>query len=108
MFIVQYTTSPATADQNQQLIERVFAELRELRPDGFSYGSLRLDDGVSFVHLGQANGVETPLNRLDAFHRFQEGIGDRITGPPVRSEATILGTYQLFTDSGLLTSVEPK
>ena len=49
--VIRYRTKPECADENQQLIERVFAELDELGATGFSYATFRLDDGVSFVHV---------------------------------------------------------
>ncbi|GAA1620479.1 hypothetical protein GCM10009789_87590 [Kribbella sancticallisti] len=98
MFIVQYATTPHAADHNQHLIQQVFAELHSQQPAGFAYASLRLADGVSFVHLVQADGDRTPLDGLGAFQRFQEGIGERITGPPVRSDATIVGSYRLLPE----------
>ena len=54
--IVRYTTKPERADENQALIERVFAELAAAAPDGLRYASFRLADGVSFVHVAS---VET-------------------------------------------------
>jgi hypothetical protein len=40
--IMRYQAKPERADENQQLIEAVFAELNEREPDGFttkSFGS---------------------------------------------------------------------
>ena len=49
--VVRYQTKAERADENQQLIEAVFAELDEHQPEGFTYKVFRLDDGVSFVHV---------------------------------------------------------
>src|SRR5207244_71575 len=49
--VVRYRTKPERADENQQLVEKVFAELHEMNATGFGYASFRLEDGVSFVHV---------------------------------------------------------
>ena len=41
--VVRYQTKPERADENQALIERVFAELNEVHPDALRYASFRLD-----------------------------------------------------------------
>ena len=35
--VVRYQTKPERADENQRLIEAVFAELDERKPKGFTY-----------------------------------------------------------------------
>jgi hypothetical protein len=74
--VVQYRTKPDRADENQRLVEKVFAELAERGPAGFRYISLRLADGNSFVHIV----VEEPaadaasLGDMPAFKEFVAGI----------------------------------
>src|SRR3989442_1255096 len=48
--LVRYKTKPDRAQENQRLIESVFAELEAKSPDGIRYLVLRLDDGT-FVHF---------------------------------------------------------
>ena len=93
--VVQYETKPDRADENQALIERVFAELDERGPDGFSYMSVRLADGVSFVHIV----VETaesaiPLTDIAAFREFVKEIDDRCVKGPAASGAQVVGAYR--------------
>ena len=93
--VVQYETKPERADENQALIERVFAELDERAPDGFSYMSLRLADGVSFIHVV----VETaagaiPLTDVAAFREFVKDIDDRCVKQPAASGAQVVGAYR--------------
>ena len=47
--IVQYRTRPERADENQQLVEAVFRELRATAPRGLRYASYRLDEHWTFV-----------------------------------------------------------
>jgi hypothetical protein len=96
--VVRYKTKPERADENQALIERVFSELDDVRPDGLRYASFRLADGVHFVHVAA---VETgdgtnPLTELPAFIEFIREIGDRVEEGPISSEATVVGSYRLF------------
>src|SRR5215218_5094339 len=94
--VVRYEAKPDRADENQELIEAVFAELDERRPGGFTYRAFRLDDGVSFVHVVvEHDDVEEPdsLQDVPAFQAFVADIADRCAVAPVASGATIVGAY---------------
>jgi hypothetical protein len=93
--VVRYTTKLDRADENQALIEQVFAELGTERPEGLRYATFRLADGVSFVHVAS---IETPdganpLATLPAFGTFQREIADRCEEGPLVSGATVVGSY---------------
>lgn len=92
--VVRYEARPDAADRNQDLIEQVFAELNAGDPGGIRYAVLRLADGVSFVHVALLEGDGNPLSASTAFAAFQEGAAGRQAGPPVRSEATLVGSYR--------------
>jgi hypothetical protein len=92
--VIRYTTKPDRADENERLIRAVFAELAEHRPDGVRYTALRLDDGVSFVHVVQLDGDDNPLPALAAFREFQAGIDDRCASGPTASDAAEVGSYR--------------
>jgi len=96
--IVRYKVKAGKADENQKLIEKVFAELHKNRPDGLRYASFKLSDGVSFVHIvsvetadGRNLLIETP-----AFKLFNAGIQDRCEEKPVLPEMTEVGSYRFF------------
>ena len=91
--VIRYRTKPECAEQNEQLIRAVFAELAEESPDGLHYTALRLDDGVSFVHLAIVDGDVNPLHASPAFAAFQAGIADRCAEGPVPADATTLGAF---------------
>ena len=93
--VVRYQTRPERATENQELIEAVFGELAERKPNGFSYRVLRLDDGVSFIHVVVEHDVDEPdsLQEVPAFQAFVADIGDRCDVPPVAAGATIVGDY---------------
>ncbi len=99
--IVRYETKPDRADENQRLVEKVYAELAERRPDNFRYITFRLEDGVGFVHMVIENDDGSnpiPLTEIAAFQEFQREIGDRCSVQPVATGATIVGSHRFARD----------
>ncbi len=94
--VVRYQAKPERAEENQGLIETVFAELNEREPEGFTYKVFRLEDGVSFIHIVIEHDVDDPdsLQALPAFQAFVSNIAERCDVPPVASGATIVGGYR--------------
>jgi hypothetical protein len=94
--VVRYQTKPERADENQQLIEAVFADLDEREPEGFTYKGFRLEDGVSFIHVVIEHDVVDPdsLQAVPAFQAFVADIAERCDVPPVATGATIVGGYR--------------
>jgi hypothetical protein len=74
--VVRYRTKPEHADENQRLVEAVFAELAASKPAGFHYSTFRLED-CTFVHIATVDGDSNPLNETAAFAEFVAGVGDR-------------------------------
>ncbi|HWM03157.1 MAG TPA: hypothetical protein VNP92_12570 [Actinophytocola sp.] len=94
--LVRYTTRPDTAEENQRLIEQVFAELHATGPAGLRYATFRLDDGVSFVHVVGLDDDVDPLQQTAAFGEFQTGIRQRVVGQIEPAEATLVGAYRFL------------
>jgi hypothetical protein len=95
--VVRYQAKPDRADENQRLIEAVFADLEARQPEGFTYKVFRLADGVSFLHVAiEHDEVEKPdsLQDVPAFQAFLAGIADRCDVPPVATSATVVGGYR--------------
>lgn len=92
--VVRYRPQDGRADENQGLIEAVFAELAETQPAGLRYISFRLDDGT-FVHIADVEGDTNPLVATDAFGRFTAEIGERcVPGEtPNAQPASVVGSY---------------
>jgi hypothetical protein len=93
--VVRYRTRPDSADENQRLIEAVFAQLAERQSEGFTYKVFRLEDGVSFVHIVIEHDVQQPdsLQDLPAFQAFVADIADRCEVPPAAAGATVVGGH---------------
>jgi hypothetical protein len=78
--VVQYRTRADAGEPNRRLIECVFEELRDRRPAGF-------------LHLVVTDSDEDPLGESAAFRRFQEGMAERLVGPPDFKSMTVVGSY---------------
>jgi hypothetical protein len=62
------------------------------------YAALRLAGGHGFLHIAVVRDGADPLGRSAAFAEFQHGLGDRLAGPPTRTDATLIGSYR-FTEN---------
>ena len=95
--IVRYQSKPGRADENQGLIEAVFAELDKREPAGFTYKVFRLEDSVSFIHVMiEHDDVAHPdsLQDLESFQAFLADLEERSDTPALAMGATIVGGYR--------------
>ncbi len=93
--VVSYTVRPEAIDEHVRLIEGVFEQLRNEQPDNIEYKVMRLDDGVSFVHVSTADTADgaNPLPQLSAFKQFNQDAAARVATPPMPKAAAIIGSY---------------
>jgi len=96
--LIRYRTRPDRADENQRLIEAVFAELKASHPDTVRYLSLRGPDGT-FFHLvaNEPGGKASPIPSLPAFQEFQRGLTERCVEAPQVTEVTLVGNHRLLS-----------
>lgn len=95
--VVRYQAKADRADENQRLIEAVFADLEANEPEGFTYKVFRLEDEVSFIHVViEHDDVKNPgsLQDVPAFRTFVADVGDRCDVAPIAMGATIVGGYR--------------
>ena len=92
--MVRYRVKPDHVAENEALVRDVYEELARVRPDGFHYGTFKLEDGVSFVHIATQAGEQSPLGEVAAFQRFQERIRERCDEPPVVTELAEVGSFR--------------
>src|SRR4051794_21430284 len=99
--VVRYRTKPERAEENQALVEQVFAELATARPDGLRYATFRLAEGEEFVHVAEVDTADgtNPLSGIAAFGEFQQGIPERMVEGPVVADATLVGSYGFGFDA---------
>jgi hypothetical protein len=93
--VVRYLAKPDQADENQRLVEAVFAELAAKAPDGLSYATFRLADGT-FIHIAEVEGGTNPLTELTAFRDFVADVEGRCEAGegPNPQPATLVGSYR--------------
>ncbi len=96
--LIRYKASPERAEENQQLIEKVFAELRAKSPNDVRYMVLRLDDGTFLHFVVGAPERTSAITELEAFRSFQQGIKQRSVEPPQRSGAIVVGNYAMLRE----------
>lgn len=92
--MVRYKVKPDRVEENEALVRAVYDELDRTAPAGLRYATFRQDDGVSFIHVAQTDDGVNPLLDVEAFARFQEGIGERCEQPPVVTELHEIGAYR--------------
>jgi RNA polymerase sigma factor (sigma-70 family) len=76
----------------------VKAALNREKLPGVRYGTFKLDDGVSFVHIASIDAADgtNPLTELSEFKAFSAGIKERCEEPPVSTRLNEVGSYELF------------
>lgn len=91
---VAYTArDQAAAAENQRLIDAVFAELAERRPEGLTYRVARSDDGLDFTHVAVVDGEENPLLALATFRAFSSTVNERVVAPPVVRTGAVFAEF---------------
>jgi hypothetical protein len=93
--VVSYTVRPEAIAEHVRLIKAVFEQLHAEQPGNVEYKVVRLDDGVSFVHLSTADTPDgsNPLPKLSAFQEFGKDSAARVATTPVPTAAEIVGSY---------------
>jgi hypothetical protein len=97
--VIRYKTRPESADENQRLVEDVYAELATRDPGGMRYATLRLADGVTFIHIFMTDSDDTPntMGDIAAFVEFQRELAQRCVEQPAAQAATVVGSYRLLS-----------
>ena len=94
--MVRYKVKTDRAADNERYIAKVFEQLKNEKPPGLHYASLKLDDGVSFVHIvfQEAADGRDSLGELSAFKAFTAKIKDRCEEQPVVTPLNEVGSYR--------------
>jgi hypothetical protein len=96
--MVRYKVKPERAQENQRLIRAVYEELEQTKPAGLRYGTFKLDDGVSFIHIAsnESEDGQSPLPNVKAFREFQKDIAERCAERPVVQELCEIGSFRFW------------
>lgn len=92
--MIRYTTKQDSANENQRLVENVFAEIADKDPGGVRYAVFRAEDGVSYVHVVIIDGDEDTLGGTAAFQEFQRAIAERWEEPASATPMSLVGSYR--------------
>jgi hypothetical protein len=97
--VVSYRVKPEAVAEHVRLIEAVFTQLHAEQPGNVEYKVVRLEDGVSFVHLSSADTADgsNPLPEMAAFKEFGKDSAARVATAPVPTAADIIGSYRPAT-----------
>jgi hypothetical protein len=93
--VVSYTVRPEAVAEHVRLIEAIFEQLHAEAPSNLEYKVMRLDDGVSFVHVSTADTPDgsNPLPQMATFRQFGKDSAARVATTPVPTAADIVGSY---------------
>jgi hypothetical protein len=96
--MVRYKVKPDRVEENERYVREVFKALARSKPENVRYATLKLADGVSFVHIAMyevADGAN-PLTSLPEFKAFTAGVKERCDMPPESVEWSAVGSYGLW------------
>src|SRR5947208_16089720 len=93
--VVTYSVRPEAKAEHVRLIEAVFAQLRTDRPDYIDYQVMCLADGVTFVHISNADTTDgsNPIPHLGAFKALTRNIAERLTAIPTPAAGETVAAY---------------
>ncbi|HEV2028205.1 MAG TPA: hypothetical protein VGS16_06690 [Candidatus Dormibacteraeota bacterium] len=96
--LIRYRTKPESADENQRLVEKVYEELTARDPGGVHYVTLRLEDGVTFMHLftTDSDDAANTLGGIGAFTEFLRDLPKRCADLPVAQPVIVVGSYRML------------
>lgn len=96
--MVRYKVKPEQATHNEELVRRVYEELKQTAPADLHYATFLLDDGVTFMHVAssETDDGRSPLVDIAAFRAFQENIADHCDEPPAPVGVREVGSYRFW------------
>jgi hypothetical protein len=92
--MIRYRLKPDQVERNEELVRAVYEELHRAAPSGYRYVTFKLEDGVTFVHISESEGEESPMSGLATAAEFQRELADRCEEQPVFTGLTEIGSYR--------------
>ena len=92
--MIRYRVKRDEVGRNLELLRAVYEEMEVVQPDGLSYATFQLEDGVSFVDFVETEDGPGPLPRLEAFGRFRSTLDERYDEPPTMTELREVGSFR--------------
>lgn len=99
--MVGYKVKADRAAENDFLLQAVFDELKATQPEGLSYASFKLDDGLSFLHIAsiETEDGSNPLRATASFQNFIANIRDRCEEAPMATSLFEVASYRFFPET---------
>ena len=96
--MVRYKVKPDRVEENERYVREVFEALERSKPENVRYATLKLADGVSFVHIAMHEVTDgtSPLTSFPEFKAFTAGVKERCDEPPESVEWSPVGSYGLW------------
>jgi quinol monooxygenase YgiN len=92
--LIRYRLKPDQVERNEELIRAIYEELHRAAPSGLRYVIYKLEDGVTFMHISESEGEDSPMAGLASVQEFRRELADRCEEQPVLSELTEVGSYR--------------
>ena len=96
--LIRYRLKPEHVERNEELVRAMYEELHRAAPSDFRYTVFKLEDGVSFMHISESEGEESPMAGLASVQEFRRELADRCEEQPVLTELTEVGSYRAGAD----------
>jgi hypothetical protein len=81
-------------------VRRMFAAIEREGLEGIRYGSVRLEDGVTYLAILEIeDGQENPLSELPEAQEFYASLPGWYAAEPEVGLGTVIGSYRLFSDA---------
>jgi hypothetical protein len=94
--LVRYKIKAEKVAENEALVRAVYSGLRDIGDPDVHYGTFKLNDGRTFVHIASFPSQEKQavLTELAAFKAFQKDLKDRCEEQPDAQPLNEVGTYR--------------
>jgi len=99
--LVRYKVKADKVAENESLVRAVYKQLHDSPIAGFHYATLKLADGVSFVHIAFADTeqINAAFTGSPAFKQFQANIKERCDELPVAGPVSVVGAFDFSIGS---------
>lgn len=92
--MIRWTVHVSQVEVETRLLAELYEEMARLQPDGLSYDTYVLEDGVTFVAIAEMRDGLGVLGTVPAFQRYRRDLEARCEHPPVVTVLQPTGIYR--------------
>jgi hypothetical protein len=96
--LIRYRLKAEQVERNEELVRAMFEELHRAAPSGLRYTIFKLEDGVTFMHISESEGEDSPMAGFASVQEFRRELADRCDEQPELSELTEVASYHAGAD----------